>query len=56
MKKPCYETPRAVKLGDAKTGSLWCTNGRTGTGTVCQSNGFAISPHNVCANGLLVRN
>jgi len=48
-----YVAPRAVRLGDAKTGGMVCTNGRTGNGDFCQS-GFGVSPNNVCRTGLLV--
>jgi hypothetical protein len=49
-----YDAPRAVRLGDAKTGGMVCTNGRSGNGDFCES-GFAVSPNNVCRTGLLVR-
>jgi hypothetical protein len=55
MKKPKYEAPRAVKLSDAKTAGLSCTNGRTGNMEYCLT-GFGAGQHNICANGLLVRN
>jgi hypothetical protein len=48
-----YDAPRAVRLSDARTGAMKCTNGRAGNADVCES-GFAADVP-VCLNGLLVR-
>ena len=45
-----YEAPRAVRLSDATTASLVCTNGPSGTQDVCRS-GFSVSGNYVCATG-----
>ena len=49
-----YDAPRAVRLSDAKTGSLHCVNGRAGTRDLCES-GFEVQAHNTCSTGLNVR-
>jgi len=48
MKK--YESPRAIRLSDARTASLNCENGPAGTADVCNT-GFAVDPSNICADG-----
>ena len=48
-----YDAPRAVRLSDAKTASLRCTNGRSGTADKCES-GFSVNPAQ-CLTGLIVR-